>query len=219
MGALTVAFASESNAFEHTAPQPRQARPFSCGSTEPPSELRSAVPDCGTEADDRIEVNVFVHVVTSAAKQGLYTRDQVRRQIVVMNKAYGPVGIEFVLKSIDFTKNTSYAYDAADMWMKKDLRMGTYQDLNLYFESDIGRKNGLLGRCNFPTNVTKDDDGYIADGCVILADTLPGGSAAPYNMGGTATHETGHWLGLLHVFRMLLELDMTAYVTDMCSKG
>jgi Pregnancy-associated plasma protein-A len=62
----------------------------------------------------------------------------------------------------------------------------------------------LLGFCTLPNpkiNSSSTFEDYISDGCNILAATMPGGSIAHYNRGGTTVHEVGHWHGLLHTFQ------------------
>lgn len=69
--------------------------------------------------------------------------------------------------------------------------------------SSSGQPN-LLGFCTLPNpniNSTSPVEDYITDGCNILAATMPGGSIAHYNRGGTTVHEVGHWHGLLHTFQ------------------
>ncbi|KAK2925054.1 Metallopeptidase, catalytic domain superfamily [Fusarium oxysporum f. sp. vasinfectum] len=83
------------------------------------------------------------------------------------------------------------------------LRQGDYKTLNLYF-TDVAKLDGLdaLGYCFFPEpNVSTGSSTFIRDGCVIVAETVPGGSMAPYNLGGTAVHEVGHWFNLFHTFQ------------------
>lgn len=116
-----------------------------------------------------------------------------------MNRSYGPSGIGFTLIGSDYTVNDDWATGNYDTEMKPALRNGTYADLNVYFLSDLG--GGLLGICNFPENVSPGSADFYRDGCNVLAQSVPGGTATPFNLGGTATHEIGHWFGLFHVFQ------------------
>ena len=107
---------------------------------------------------------------------------------------------QFKLVATDYTVNANWASRANgyDTTMKRALRKGTYNDLNLYFQYDV---SGYLGICTFPTTAATGSTAFYADGCNVLYSTTPGGTSAPYNLGGTATHEVGHWMGLYHVFQ------------------
>ncbi|KAL8910204.1 MAG: hypothetical protein Q9171_004502 [Xanthocarpia ochracea] len=179
-----------------------------CGTNEPPAALVAQAQQLAAEPEVQspafaavatLVINTYFHVVESAGKRGTVTRTQLNNQLTVLNRSYGPSGISFSLISSDFTVNDNWATGNYDSQMKPALRKGTYKDLNVYFLSDLG--GGLLGVCNFPTNASPGTSAYNLDGCEVLAQSVPGGTAAPFNQGGTATHEIGHWFGLFHVFQ------------------
>ncbi|KAI0185038.1 extracellular metalloprotease [Xylaria flabelliformis] len=147
-------------------------------------------------------VKAYFHVVASSTSLsgGYLTQQMLNDQLSVMNSAYGPHGISFTLAGSDWTVNSNWAADGNEQAMKQALRKGTYSDLNVYFLGNLG--GGLLGYCYFPTSShATGSTNFILDGCTILGQSVPGGSAAPYNLGGTATHEIGHWMNLYHTFQ------------------
>jgi hypothetical protein len=86
------------------------------------------------------------------------------------------------------------------MTMKRSLRKGGYSALNVYFLPEMGDN---LGYCYFPESGGGSSGStiQIRDGCTVLSTSVPGGSAANYNLGHTTTHEVGHWFGLYHTFQ------------------
>ncbi|RYP08631.1 hypothetical protein DL764_001759 [Monosporascus ibericus] len=83
------------------------------------------------------------------------------------------------------------ADDQDEFAYKEALRQGDYGTLTVYF---IRHPNfNALGYRNFPGKFGESSTDFIVDGCIIDAATMPGGRAAPYNLGGTVPHEVGHW--------------------------
>ena len=123
-----------------------------------------------------ISVPLYMHIVTTEANAKMVTAAQATAQFKELNSAYAPFGVQFVLKNTTWTVNSAWAIDATtddDTTMKTALRQGTYDALNLYFQSDLS--GGLLGRCTLPTSVgTKPAPSvYVADGCNIALGTMP----------------------------------------------
>jgi hypothetical protein len=150
-----------------------------------------------------IAVDAVFHIVATAAKKSTITNDMPSAQLDALNQAYKPHDISFNLINVTWTTNDAWAVGdkPADDAMKKALRQGSYDTLNLYFQTDLS--GGVLGRCTLPSSMGQnkpDPTVYYNDGCNINANTMPKGAMNGYNAGKTAVHETGHWMGLLHTF-------------------
>jgi hypothetical protein len=146
-------------------------------------------------------INVYFHVIRTgtSVSQGNITTQMVTDQIAVLNAAYAPWGWSFNLVSTDRTTNSTWfnadSGTTAERNMKAALRKGTADDLNLY---SLNTGGSLLGWSTFPSDYTRRPSD---DGVVVHYGSVPGGNAAPYNLGDTATHEVGHWMGLYHTFQ------------------
>jgi hypothetical protein len=158
------------------------------------------------------QIPVYFHVVQSSGVAGQSGTGYVPlswldAQIDVLNIAYagqGPGGAgantsyRFYRAGYNYVVNSSW-YNAgpgttAERNMKNALRTGSADDLNIYTNSGAG----YLGWATFPSSyrsAPKDD------GVVCYWASLPGSNYTPYNLGDTATHEVGHWLGLYHTFQ------------------
>jgi hypothetical protein len=146
-------------------------------------------------------INVYYHVINqgSGIANGDVPLSQIQSQIQILNNAYGTHGWSFTLAGVTRTTNSRWYSlrqgSKNEKDMKNALRTGTADDLNIY---SANLQGGLLGWATFPSSYTGSPK---MDGVVILYSSVPGGSAAPYNEGDTATHEIGHWMGLYHTFQ------------------
>ena len=110
----------------------------------------------------------------------------IQAQISVLNSDYGPSGVSFTLASTTRTTNQTWFNTVGpgtpvQTQMKTTLRQGGPGDLNVYtvgFTSGSGV--GLLGYSTFPADYKANPKD---DGVVVLYSSLPGGPAAPYNLG------------------------------------
>ena len=154
--------------------------------------------NCDGFAPPLVEITTYVHVITNG-NQGNLSNSEINAQINVLNAAYASSGFAFDVVSVDYTDNASWYTmghgSSAEAACKSALRQGGAGDLNIYL---AGIGGGLLGWATFPSDYQSSP---LMDGVVLLNESVPGGSAAPYNEGDTGTHEVGHWMGLYHTFQ------------------
>ncbi|MCY1082125.1 zinc metalloprotease [Archangium lansingense] len=145
-----------------------------------------------------VSIPVYFHVIRTSTGTGGVTTTQINNQITILNNAYAAAGFSFYLAGTDYTNNSTYytcTGGTCESQMKNALRKGTATALNFYTNNMGG---GLLGWATFPWSYTSSPK---MDGVVVLQSSLPGGSASPFNLGDTGTHEVGHWMGLYHTFQ------------------
>lgn len=148
-----------------------------------------------------VTIPVYVHVMRDASGNGDVTDTQIAQQIQVLNGSYAGAksstaantGFSFTLAGVDRYNNTTWHQDKQSATYRAKTRLGGKNALNIWLVDF-----SYLGIATFPWDYAKNPG---IDGIRVQYTSLPGGSATNYNLGETATHETGHWLGLYHTFQ------------------
>jgi hypothetical protein len=146
-------------------------------------------------------VPVYVHVMRSSSGAGDVTNTQISQQIAVLNKTYAGqessaaanTGFTFTLAGVDRFNNNQWHQDKQSSTYRKQTRKGGKNALNIWLVDFA-----YLGIATFPWDYAKQPG---IDGIRVQYTSLPGGSETNFNLGETATHEAGHWLGLYHTFQ------------------
>ncbi len=153
-----------------------------------------------------VTVPVVFHVVHATNGTGNVTNTQISQQIAEMNQNFAGqeapgtaanTEFRFTLQATRRHANTAWFNDpdsaAGEAAMKSATHEGDAGVLNIW-----STNTSYLGYATFPSWYAADPE---LDGVVIQYGSLPGGSITNFNLGKTASHEVGHWLGLYHTFQ------------------
>jgi len=150
-------------------------------------------------------IPVYFHVFTDGVVGNL-TDQRLQQQINVLNTGFGGfeggayTGFSFKLAGVDRTNNADWFYNLTpnspiERAAKAATHKGDAQTLNIWTTNGPG----YLGFATFPSWYKRSPQ---LDGIVLDYNSFVGGAyGTDFSLGKTATHETGHWLGLLHTFQ------------------
>jgi hypothetical protein len=184
------------------AASPAAAAQRTCGTVAPSeAELQQIVETLGSggghmRSNCAGTVVVAFHVLHDGPF-GLLTPAQVEAQIAELNLNFAGYGYQFVLGQTDFTDNAAWfnLQNGGDEYaLKLALATSPAQTLNIYSCVPYG----YLGFAYYPSSFPEDS---FEHGVFIDYRSIPGGSIPAYDLGRTATHEVGHYLGLYHTFQ------------------
>jgi len=121
---------------------------------------------------------------------GNISDERINQQMSVLNADYEPAQISFRLV------NVTRVQAPWNESIKSTYKIGGPTTLNVYTHPLNGTAS--LGKSSTPSKYHTEPQ---LDGVEIRHSVISGGSNPNYNIGHTLTHETGHWLGLLHIFQ------------------
>ncbi len=141
-----------------------------------------------------VNIQIAWHVIHNENGTGTLSVNQIADQITWLNNAFADHDFIFTLASIDYTENNDWFNNMYDLdgQVKAALFIDPYHHMNVYTAAIFN--DGVAGYAYLPNQWS---EGSYMHGIVLDYRTLP--YAGGYD-GDTATHETGHYLGLLHTF-------------------
>ena len=168
----------------------------------------------GTAVNSKAAIPVYFHEMRSASGAGDVSRAQLDAQLAVLNATYSgadanepstvsapDTGIRFVFGGADEHFNNSWHTDKSSTTYRSRTRLGGKNALNVWLVDFA-----YLGIATFPWDYARNPsiDGIRVQYNSLLRSASPAPGYQPvanYDLGETATHEVGHWLGLYHTFQ------------------
>jgi Pregnancy-associated plasma protein-A len=184
---------------------PSEAR---AGDREPAGWKNPPIEEAPTNGHGRgfkATVPVYFHIFTDGAT-GSLSNSQLQNQINVLNTDFGGfeggayTGFSFELAGVERINNANWFYNLSpgspvEREAKAATHIGDARTLNIWTTNGPG----YLGFAMSPSWYKRSPQ---LDGIVIDYNSLKGGAyGSAFSLAKTATHETGHWLGLLHTFQ------------------